>query len=287
MSTSDRKNIIVADSDALDRFIKTGNTHVLPALYDRVVVPEQVYRELTRERSPREVREWMSKQRDERTWLRVGADPLRNPDPTKARGWGEKQAIALAHECRRSGNYESVSMLLEDRKAVGRADQQGLQVTRGLFLLDEADRRGLIDPLPEEIKCLEALPIDYRNEKALIDGKMVPLTDVLVERHYQRQEQLGRLDIKSVQGASPDRRDFIASFPSGKQSRFSVGGLTEGEDVRGLLTFHHYERLERQSHSEVLNLKAEGPQYSHTQTETRTETHTETPAQAETHSIKF
>ena len=289
MSKGDRQNIIIADSDALDRFIKTDNTHVLHALYDRAVVPEQVYREMTREQSPREVREWMSRQREEGDWLRVDADPLHNPAPARSRGWGEKQAIELGRRYQQSGEYKEVTMLLEDKVAVRRA-QEALQlpVTRGLFVLEEADRHGLIQPLPEEIKRLQQLPVNYKNERLHVDGKMVPVTDYLIERHYQRQEQLGRLDIRSMEGTNPDRRDFIAAFPSGKQARFSVGGLAEGEDVRGLITFHHYERLEQQTESQVLNLKVDGAQqqtYSHS--ETHTETHVESETHTQSHTVKF
>ena len=288
MSKGDRQSNIIADSDALDRFIKTDNTHVLHALYDRGVVPEQVYREMTREQSPREVREWMMRQREEGNWLRVDADPLRNPDPTRSRGWGEKQAIELGHRYQQSGEYKEVTMLLEDKAAVRRAQAQKLPVTRGLFVLEEADRRGLIQPLPEEIKRLQQLPVDYKNEMMRVDGKTVPVTDYLIERHYQRQEQLSRLDIRDVQGANQNRRDFIASFPSGKQALFSVGGLAEGEDVRGLITFHHYERLEQQTESQVLNLRVDGAQqqtYSHS--ETHTETHAESETHTQSHAVKF
>jgi predicted nucleic acid-binding protein len=297
MEKRDKEKIIIADSDALDRFIKTGNTHVLPSLYDRVVIPEQVYRELTREQTPREVREWTERQSRERTWLHVAKDPIDNPQVnSRGGGWGEKQAMALAHEYQKSERYQSVALLLEDRRVLPRARKENLDVTRGLFLLDEADKRRLIRPLPEEIKRLEDLPIDYKYDEVEVDGEMVPMKETLLERYNQRQEYMGRIEMRNVPSTRPNRRDFIASFPSGKQGRLSVGGLSESEDVKESMTFIQYQRLEQQSHEEVLDVGlgsaqqhgqtqhyTETPQHTRTQNESQAETQTQT----ESPSIKF
>lgn len=282
---SNKQRVIVADSDAMDRFIKTDNTHILPALYDRVIIPEQVYKELTNAETPQKVREWVERQTNHGTWLRVAQNPLVNPNPEKSRGWGEKQAIALAHQYQSSNLYESTSILLEDRFAIAQAEQEKLHVNRGLLLLDEADRMGLIKSLPQEIKRLQDIPIDYKNETVSVEDRIVPLTEALEQRHYERQEMIRQLAIRSVPSNEPNRKDFIASFPSGEHSRFSVSGLRDGDDVKELMTFTRYEQLKQQAPGGVLNLTTSAPELSQSYSESRSCSHADAPRQ--THSIKM
>lgn len=282
MDEGKKQSIIVADGDALDRFIKTDNTHILPALYDRVVIPEQVYKELTNAETPQKVRDWVERQTNEATWLKVVKDPLVNPNPDDYRGWGETQAIAVASQYQNSNRYESVSILLEDRRVIARAERESLRVNRGLFILDEADRRGLIRSLPREIERLEEIPIDYRNETMKIRNEVVPMTAALKQQHYERRDLIRQLPLRSVPSNQPSRQDFIASFPSGENGRLSVSGLVAGDDVKELMSFAHYEELRQQRPGEIMNVMA-----SPTLSPNHCQTPSNSVSQTQTHSIKF
>jgi predicted nucleic acid-binding protein len=52
--------IVVADTTPLNYLVLIDEIEVLPALYQRVLVPEEVHRELTRQKSPPAVHAWAS-----------------------------------------------------------------------------------------------------------------------------------------------------------------------------------------------------------------------------------
>ncbi len=62
--------IVVADSSPLRYLILIEHTHVLPALYGRVLIPPGVSGELNRQRTPPLVRTWLARRP---SWLDVRA----------------------------------------------------------------------------------------------------------------------------------------------------------------------------------------------------------------------
>ncbi len=58
--------------------------------------------------------------------------------------------------------------------------------------------------------------------------------------------------------------------------------------MRELITFHHYERLEQQAESQVMNLSFGGArQQTYSHSETHTETHVESQTHTQSHTVKF
>ena len=128
--------IVVADSSPLRYLILIEHTHVLPALYGRVLIPPAVSKELNRQRTPPSVRAWTA---HKPTWLEIRA-PLRPPDELTARlGTGERQAIALAEE------LVADAVLLDDWAARLEAQRRHLTVLGTLRVLADAAEMGYAD----------------------------------------------------------------------------------------------------------------------------------------------
>jgi predicted nucleic acid-binding protein len=86
--------IVVSDTSPLNYLVLIGKAELLRRLFDRVVIPQVVARELTHPRTPRAVREWIQSPPE---WIEA-RDP-RAVDPTleaSKLGLGEIHAISLA-----------------------------------------------------------------------------------------------------------------------------------------------------------------------------------------------
>lgn len=87
--------IVVADTSPLNYLILINEIELLPALYERVLIPEEVRQELQRDRAPLAVKKWATSLP---AWCEIrsvaaSADPtLSELDP------GERDAILLALE---------------------------------------------------------------------------------------------------------------------------------------------------------------------------------------------
>ena len=108
--------IIVADAGPLHYLILIGAVDVLAPLYDRVLVPETVIRELQHARAPGAVRTWLAQPR---AWFEICPDPPADP--------------GLA--------------FLDAGEQAGRAAAEGrhLRITGTLGVLAEAHQAGLLD----------------------------------------------------------------------------------------------------------------------------------------------
>lgn len=67
--------IVVADTSPLHYLILIEHTHVLPALYGRVLIPPAVSAELDQQRTPPPVRAWLARKP---SWLEIRA-PEQSP----------------------------------------------------------------------------------------------------------------------------------------------------------------------------------------------------------------
>jgi predicted nucleic acid-binding protein len=158
--------IVVADSSPLNYLILIGVQHVLPSLYQRVVVPEIVRAELTSGGSPVVVRDWLC---SAPSWIEVHsvATFARHPNLHA----GEDAAIALAKTLR-------VRLLLVDDLPARRvAVNEGLQVTGTLGILRDASIAGLID-LPQALGRLQST--NFRADPALLKEVLNRRTDELL-----------------------------------------------------------------------------------------------------------
>ncbi|HYO14136.1 MAG TPA: DUF3368 domain-containing protein [Thermoanaerobaculia bacterium] len=137
--------IVVADSGPLHYLILLDQTELLERFYGQVIVPEAVLRELTFDKAPRPVKEWLSKPP---SWFRVQAVP---PDRleliTGALDLGEREAIALAHL------LPADLLLIDELSGRVEARRRGLKVTGTLGILRAAAERNWID-VPEVLARL-------------------------------------------------------------------------------------------------------------------------------------
>jgi len=126
----------VADTSPLNYLVEINCQDLLPALYERVLVPAAVVKELDHPGAPATVRSWRRRLPDWIVIREVRSAPdaaLAGLDP------GEHEAIQLAQE-------EHADLLLMDEKLGGRlARRRGLAVTGTLGVLVQAARRGLVD----------------------------------------------------------------------------------------------------------------------------------------------
>ena len=132
--------LVVSDTSPINYLVLINAVDAL-RIFDRVVIPNAVYAELTAKDSPKAVSDWV---KSPPTWLEV-----RSPQKPQSLGLdaGETEALALAKE------LKAFAVLLDERQARKVARQHGLPVTGTLAVLEKAASAGLID-LPSAIQRL-------------------------------------------------------------------------------------------------------------------------------------
>jgi predicted nucleic acid-binding protein len=128
--------IVVADAGPLRYLILIEHTHVLPALYGRVLAPPAVISELSKELTPPVVQQWIAHRPD---WLRVQASTRDLVPFDKGLHAGELAALALAEE------LASDALLIDERDGRREAERRGLAVVGTLRVLADAAEHGLVD----------------------------------------------------------------------------------------------------------------------------------------------
>jgi len=126
--------LVIADTSPVNYLILIGYIDLLPRLFERMVLPAAVQTELSSTFAPPPVQQWIA---TPPAWLEI----VKTPEVALATGIhkGEAAAIALA------AILHADLLLIDDRKGMRAARQQGLRVTGTLGLLDLAAERGLID----------------------------------------------------------------------------------------------------------------------------------------------
>lgn len=127
--------IAVSDTSPINYLVLIDCIQVLPALFDRIIIPRAVFEELASPSAPEMIQTWLA---NPPGWFGVqtfhGTDPaLKYLDP------GERDAILLA------GVLNADLLLLDENLERQAARQRKLKVTGTLGLLDRAASRGLID----------------------------------------------------------------------------------------------------------------------------------------------
>jgi uncharacterized protein len=128
--------LVVADSSPLILLSRLSLLDVLPRLYDEILVPRAVYREVVEDGEGRPGAEEIS----EKEWIQVVAEDAtavlrRGLDNL---GIGEASAIALAVE------LGADLLLIDDRQGRAAAERLGLEIRGTLGVLVAAKRAGLI-----------------------------------------------------------------------------------------------------------------------------------------------
>ena len=137
--------IIVSNTSPINYLILIGHINLLPELFQQIIVPQEVYSELSDVFAPSSVQTWIAAVPD---WLKI--QPVSQPtdmivdllDP------GERAAILLAQE------LNADLLLLDDMKARRTATEKGLVITGIIGILDQAATLKLID-LPAAVQSLQ------------------------------------------------------------------------------------------------------------------------------------
>jgi predicted nucleic acid-binding protein len=157
--------LVIADTGPVNYLILIGHIGLLPALFEKIILPVAVQAELTDPGAPSEVRAWIGAAPP---WVEVrDAKPILLDDEVLGRlEEGERSAINLAMAL--GGDL----LLMDDRKGVLAARSRGFGVIGTIGILDLAARRSLID-LPAAIALLRQT--NFRRSEALLDA--------LLEKH--------------------------------------------------------------------------------------------------------
>jgi predicted nucleic acid-binding protein len=128
--------LVVADTSPLNYLVLIGQIEILPALFEKVFVPQIVQHELLHDEAPESVRRWIA---DPPSWLEIAPKGNDSDDPDLQRlDDGERAAILLAIK------MGADLLLIDDRDGVNIARSRGFAVTGTLGILDLAAGRGLI-----------------------------------------------------------------------------------------------------------------------------------------------
>ena len=135
-------SVVVSDTSPLHYLILCGAQSVLPALFQKVVIPPTVFRELQQPNTPPAVREWANALP---TWVAVQTPKSINL--VLDLDAGELEAICLAQE------IKATAVLMDDKAGRNAAIHCGLAVIGTIGLLEQASARGLLD-LPQVMERL-------------------------------------------------------------------------------------------------------------------------------------
>ena len=154
--------IVVSDTSAITNLAAINQLSLVPLLYQKVIIPEAVYRELVDIEPPvpgnaevqtaswLEVKLTANREVVERLQSEVRLDP------------GESEAIALALE------LGADLLLIDERRGRAEADRLGIKITGLLGILVEAKRKNLIVAVKPLMDALIATS-EFRVSSALYD----------------------------------------------------------------------------------------------------------------------
>lgn len=161
--------IIISDTSAITNLAAVQYLQLVPQLYNQVIVPEAVYRELADIDPPvpgtlevqdaawLEVKQVLNGEVVERLQGEVRLDP------------GESEAIALALE------LNADLLLIDERRGRAEADRLGLKITGLLGILVEAKHKNLITAVKPILEALIAMsqfrvsPVLYNQILEIVD----------------------------------------------------------------------------------------------------------------------
>jgi len=123
--------IVIADTSPLHYLILVQVADVLPRLFQRVLIPDEVYAELRHPGAPAVVRQWIA---ESPRWLEIqSAAPARAAIADLDAG--EAAAIRLAEQL-----GETAFLLMDDLKGRGEAARRGIPSTGTLGVLQAASK---------------------------------------------------------------------------------------------------------------------------------------------------
>lgn len=136
--------IVVSDTSPINYLVLIEFGDLLPKLFDRILIPEAVQRELQADGTPEQVRQFIAATPD---WLEVRSAP-EIPATLLHLDSGEREAIALALA------VGAESVLVDERKGRHAAGEHGLRAYGTLGVVGIAAERKLVE-LEDAIDRLE------------------------------------------------------------------------------------------------------------------------------------
>jgi predicted nucleic acid-binding protein len=127
--------IVVADTSPLNYLVLIAEIDLLPRLYKRVLIPQEVYEELQHPQTPAMVRAWIA---DLPSWCEVRKAAATNDPTMSALDPGERSAIQLALDA----GIDTV--LMDEVSGRREAIRRYLRVTGTVAILEYAAQRGFI-----------------------------------------------------------------------------------------------------------------------------------------------
>ncbi len=142
---------VISNSSPIILLSRVGWLHILQALYQEIVIPEAVYKEVFEARPEIKKPEWIKVEKiSDKSTGRFLMNSL---------GPGESEAIVLALESK------SDLLLLDDYRARNYANSVGLKITGTAGILVDARDKGVIDNVKEVLDAL--IKSDYRISESL------------------------------------------------------------------------------------------------------------------------
>jgi predicted nucleic acid-binding protein len=126
--------VVVSDSTPLHYLVLVGRDSILQKLYGEILVPPAVLQELSHPSAPLEISTWA---KSPPAWLTIRG-PQSVPQGFDDLDLGERQALALAKE------IHADLVLLDDKAARRRAEQESLKVKGTLGVVADAAKAGLL-----------------------------------------------------------------------------------------------------------------------------------------------
>jgi predicted nucleic acid-binding protein len=147
--------LVIADTGPVNYLLLIGHIEILPALFEKVILPSAVKDELVNPDTPLLVRNWIAAAP---LWVEVRhTTSLLTDRSTAELGPGETEAITLAAE------LHADLLLMDDRRGVVAALKKGLTVTGTMGLLARAAKHGIIN-LADAFDRLKLTNFRYRQE---------------------------------------------------------------------------------------------------------------------------
>jgi predicted nucleic acid-binding protein len=152
--------VVVSDSTPLHYLVLVGRDAVLQKLYGEIFVPPAVLQELRHPSAPAEISAWA---KSPPAWLTVRA-PQSVSQGFEELDFGEQHALALARE------IHADLVLLDDKVARRRAEQESLKVKGTLGVLADAARAGMLN-FRETVELLQrtSMHIDPKLVQRIIE----------------------------------------------------------------------------------------------------------------------
>lgn len=147
--------VVIADTGPIHYLVLIGHIEILPALFERVIIPAPVQGELAQAAAPDAVRHWIQVPP---AWLEVLRLTGKNvSDDLESLDDGERAALDLA------ASLAADLVLMDDRAGVRLARNKGFRVIGTLGVLGLGARRSLLD-LPDAFDRIKRTNFRYRQE---------------------------------------------------------------------------------------------------------------------------